>query len=172
MKESHVRSLVKGFTWRIIGTMDTIMLSFIITGHIETALKIGFTEFFTKIVLYYLHERIWFKFKIGLAKVEKHDGTVFFEDKRWKSLIKGISWRFFGTMDTIILATFWTGDYSKAFGIGFAELFSKIFLYYLHERIWSTIKWAREPDIIANSGENVKKEIEIEKISNIYENDR
>src|SRR6186713_232733 len=59
MTDSHTRSFVKGVTWRALGTMDTIMLSFIVTGNIGDALKIGFTEVVTKIILFYLHERLW-----------------------------------------------------------------------------------------------------------------
>lgn len=58
-KESHTRSVLKAVTWRIIGTLDTILLSWIFTGRLLVALSIGGAEFFTKTVLYYLHERAW-----------------------------------------------------------------------------------------------------------------
>ena len=74
MKETHLRSFIKGMTWRIIGTADTILLSYIFTGNIGTALKIGFIELFTKILLYYFHERIWMKYHIGQhILIEKSD---------------------------------------------------------------------------------------------------
>lgn len=167
MKESHLRSVIKGISWRVIGTMDTMMLSFVITGEFTTALKIGFTEFFTKIALYYLHERVWAKLKIGITKVEKPDGVVVLEDKHWKSLVKGFSWRFFGTMDTILLATLWTGDYSKALGIGFAELFTKVFLYYLHERVWHRIKWGKTEVIVSTPEDKIPTDLEFPKVTNI-----
>lgn len=58
-KESHIRSVVKGVTWRMVGTVDTIVLSYIFTGKIKTAVAIGATEVFTKVFLYYMHERLW-----------------------------------------------------------------------------------------------------------------
>lgn len=58
-KESHLRSVLKGFTWRIIATTTTITIAYFITGTIGDALKIGFIEFFGKIFIYYLHERLW-----------------------------------------------------------------------------------------------------------------
>lgn len=58
-KESHLRSILKGFTWRIIATSTTITIAYFITGTIGDALKIGFIEFFGKIFIYYLHERLW-----------------------------------------------------------------------------------------------------------------
>ena len=59
MRDSHSRSFVKGVSWRALGTIDTITLSYIVTGSISNSIKIGITEILTKIVLYYLHERVW-----------------------------------------------------------------------------------------------------------------
>ncbi len=59
VKESHLRSLLKGFTWRIVATSTTITIAWIITGEVGDALKIGGIEFIAKILIYYLHERAW-----------------------------------------------------------------------------------------------------------------
>jgi len=59
LREWHGRSLVKAASWRAIGSIDTFILSWIFTGEIKTAGTIAFTEVFTKIGLYYLHERAW-----------------------------------------------------------------------------------------------------------------
>jgi uncharacterized membrane protein len=58
-REAHSRSLVKAVSWRITGTIDTFIISFIITGHAVLAGSIAGTELLTKILLYYFHERIW-----------------------------------------------------------------------------------------------------------------
>jgi len=58
-KESHLRSVLKGFTWRILATTTTIAIAYAITGEVGTALSIGAIEFVGKIFIYYLHERIW-----------------------------------------------------------------------------------------------------------------
>ena len=63
--ETHYRSLIKSITWRVTGTLDTILISFIVTGKIKIALSIGMVELITKTGLYYLHERIWNKIKCG-----------------------------------------------------------------------------------------------------------
>jgi uncharacterized membrane protein len=66
---SHKRHLVKTVTWRIVGTLDTIILSGLITGDWKIGLAIGGVEVITKMVLYYLHERVWYKFsKYGVKK--------------------------------------------------------------------------------------------------------
>lgn len=58
---SYKRHIAKTISWRAIGTLDTIILSGIITGSWELGLAIGGVEVFTKMILYFLHERIWYK---------------------------------------------------------------------------------------------------------------
>lgn len=67
-KESHLRSVIKGITWRILGTLDTMLISYIITGNTKMAVSIGGLEVFTKLVLYYLHERAWQVAPIGTIR--------------------------------------------------------------------------------------------------------
>jgi uncharacterized membrane protein len=58
-REAHSRSLAKAISWRITGTIDTFVISFIITGKASVAGSIAAIELITKIVLYYFHERLW-----------------------------------------------------------------------------------------------------------------
>jgi uncharacterized membrane protein len=57
--EAATRSLAKAVSWRITGTIDTFVISSIITGRFAVAGSIAATELFTKVMLYYFHERIW-----------------------------------------------------------------------------------------------------------------
>jgi uncharacterized membrane protein len=59
---SHKRHILKTITWRVVGTIDTILLSWLITGSFKIGLSIGGVEVVTKMILYYLHERFWYKF--------------------------------------------------------------------------------------------------------------
>ena len=63
--ERPVRSVVKSISWRIIGTLDTIVIAYFITGKVGMALTIGSIEFFTKMFLYFFHERAWNIIKWG-----------------------------------------------------------------------------------------------------------
>lgn len=65
MAEKRYRSLLKTVSWRITGTIDTIIISYLITGQLDWAISIGLVEVFTKLILYYFHERIWDRLKIG-----------------------------------------------------------------------------------------------------------
>lgn len=59
LEEQRVRSVTKALSWRIVGTIDTMVISWIITGRLGIAISIGSIEVITKMVLYYFHERIW-----------------------------------------------------------------------------------------------------------------
>lgn len=61
------RHFAKTITWRIIGTIDTMFLGWIISGNPMIGLKIGGLEMLTKMVLYYAHERVWYKSNYGLV---------------------------------------------------------------------------------------------------------
>lgn len=61
MKESKLRSLLKTLTWRITATLTTIGIAYFIIGDVSVALAIGGIEFFAKMIIYYMHERLWSK---------------------------------------------------------------------------------------------------------------
>ncbi|MCL6295532.1 DUF2061 domain-containing protein [Jejuia spongiicola] len=63
--EKVKRSLAKTISWRIIGTLDTLILSWIIIGEVSTAAAIASVEFVSKMILYFFHERAWNKIKWG-----------------------------------------------------------------------------------------------------------
>ena len=125
--ESHFRSVLKGISWRIVGTIDTMVLSYFISGNALMAVKIGFTEIVTKVALFYVHERVWLHF---VPNAQQTNVT---------SLIKAVSWRTVGTIDTMLLAWFYTGNPVLGLKIGFAEVFTKIVLFYLHDRLWARV---------------------------------
>ncbi|HAB28948.1 MAG: hypothetical protein CMP05_03470 [Xanthomarina sp.] len=130
---SHKRHIAKSITWRIVGTIDTIILSWIISGDPFVGLKIGMAEVVTKMIFYYFHERAWFK--INLSK----DGKIL--ESRKRHIAKTFTWRIVGTMDTMIIAWIISGNPLTGLKIGFAEVVTKMLLYYFHERIWYKINF-------------------------------
>lgn len=54
-------SVIKTISWRVIGTIDTMLISYILTGETAIAMSIGGIEVMSKMLLYYLHERAWVK---------------------------------------------------------------------------------------------------------------
>ncbi len=57
--EAHRRSIAKAVTWRVMASLDTFVISFLVTGRVGIAGSIAGIEMLTKIAFYYLHERIW-----------------------------------------------------------------------------------------------------------------
>jgi uncharacterized membrane protein len=57
--DKPLKSIMKSVSWRIVGTIDTMIISYFITGRVTVAISIGSVEVFTKTVLYYFHERLW-----------------------------------------------------------------------------------------------------------------
>ena len=133
INESHVRSIVKGISWRMIATSDTFLVVFIITClldqcSVENAIKIGVIEFFLKLLIYYAHERVWLKI------------IKSFTFSKQQSLFKTISWRFVATTTTFLISGAVLNDFNEiALFIALLELISKFILYYVHERIWIKI---------------------------------
>lgn len=135
MAKTYRRHIAKSITWRVVGTIDTIILSWVITGNPLTGLKIGFSEIITKMILYYFHERVWFNIKAGINK----NG-----DSRKRHIAKTITWRIVGTIDTMALAWVISGNPLIGLKIGIVELITKMLLYYFHERMWYNSNYGLE----------------------------
>jgi uncharacterized membrane protein len=133
------RHLAKTVSWRFIGTLDTMVLSWFISGDLSVGLKIGGFELISKMVLYYFHEQLWFKSSITNTN-KRH-------------LLKTFSWRAIGTLDTIIIGWLITGNPLTALKIGGAEVFSKMLLYFGHEKLWYKINYGLT---LRNKGKRLK----------------
>jgi uncharacterized membrane protein len=65
LEEKLQRSLAITVSWRVVGTIATVIISYIITGTLALAFSIGIIELISKLVLYFFHERAWNKIKWG-----------------------------------------------------------------------------------------------------------
>jgi len=68
---SIYRHIAKTISWRIVGTIDTMVLGFFVTGDIKMAMAIGGLEVFSKMILYFVHERVWYNIKFGVKNTDK-----------------------------------------------------------------------------------------------------
>ena len=136
-RESHLRSLIKGISWRIVATSDTILIVLLITcltGNcsIDQAIKIGVIEFTIKFIAYYAHERIW---QNALKNGRLSSNRI---------LYKTVSWRILATSMTFIISgTILNAFNEVALYIALVELVTKFALYYLHERMWIKLPLGR-----------------------------
>ena len=76
MHEKPYRSVVKTISWRTVGTLDTMIVSYFVTGSLVMAASIGSIEVVTKMILYYFHERAWNKISFGRVKEEAVDYQI------------------------------------------------------------------------------------------------
>ena len=76
MNDKPWRSAAKAMSWRLMGTCDTIVISWLLSGKLNVALSIGVVELFTKMFLYYSHERVWDKIALGRKKSSTTDYQI------------------------------------------------------------------------------------------------
>ena len=129
----HIRSILKGISWRLIAFVDTIIVVLFITCLLgncsfEKALKIGTSEFFIKFIIFYLHEQFWLWFYGHQATLNK------------EVLYKTVSWRVVATITTFIISGIVLDMFNEiALFIALTELMTKFGLYYMHEKLWLKI---------------------------------
>lgn len=121
MKATKIH-LLKTISWRIIGTIDTLVFAWIFSNDLSLSIGISAVTFFTKMIWYYLHEKAWFNSSIN--------------NPNKVHLYKTFTWRFIGTIDTIIFSWIILGDPVSSLKIGIAETITKMILYYFHEKLW------------------------------------
>ncbi|MFT6796630.1 MAG: putative membrane protein [Parvicella sp.] len=63
--ERPIRSVAKAISWRVIGTLDTLLISYLLTRKVALAASIASIDFVTKMFLYFFHERLWNKINWG-----------------------------------------------------------------------------------------------------------
>ena len=134
------RHIAKTITWRIVGSLDTWLISWFLVYYFgenpeqatEAASYITGLELITKTIFYYFHERIWY----GLNWIT--------DNQKLRHIIKTISWRLVGAIDTIFLVFIvyyflfnsTEGASKAALSMFSIEIVTKMVLYYFHERIW------------------------------------
>lgn len=140
--ETKRRSIVKALTWRVIASLDTMVIAYFVTGgDFIKAISIGGFEIITKMVIYFFHERAWNNIKWGKRIEDLPDVKT--ADTKKRSIVKATTWRALGTIDTFILSTFFTKNVKQATGIALIELITKPILYFLHERFWNSVFWGK-----------------------------
>jgi uncharacterized membrane protein len=134
------RHVAKSLSWRCIGSLDTLLFAWLVTGNFSDGLNVSLITTITKLVWYYIHERFWF------------NSTITDSNKR--HLIKTFSWRIIGTIDTIIFGWILTGNPFIGLKIGGIETISKMILYFGHEKLWYKINFGLD---MRNKAKRLKK---------------
>lgn len=101
---------------------------------LETASLIAVTEIATKMVFYFLHERFWARSRWGISVI---DGRR--SESLRRTTTKTATWRTIASIDTTVLGLIYTGSIATALSIGGLEIFTKMLLYFIHERVWTRL---------------------------------
>ena len=136
MENSRKRHIAKTFTWRVIATGTTFVLTLIFfrddPNATEKASWVALFEAITKMVIYYYHERVWYSIKLNIKSSLRH-------------LYKTLTWRVLASLTTFILAIIFfkdePGAIEKASGVALVESVLKMLFYYFHERLWYKSKF-------------------------------
>lgn len=137
------RHVAKSLSWRLIGSIDTLLFAWLVTGSFYEGLNVSLLTTFTKLIWYYIHEQVWFRSSV--------------KDSNKRHILKTFSWRFIGTLDTIIFSWFITGNPFIGLKIGLFETVSKMLLYFGHEKLWYKINYGLD---LRNKGKRLKKLLE------------
>lgn len=132
-KDSPKRSLAKTISWRFVGAIDTTIISWLLTGNPLNGFHMGLADTASKLLFFYLHERIWEHFNTINNKklVELQKGK-----NRRIHLLKALTWRTFSSSLTFFLGWVILNSAKTGLIIAGIEFFTKFMLYYLHERLW------------------------------------
>ena len=63
--DTHRRSILKTISWRVVATLLTGVVTFVVTGRVDLAVTVGLGDSIAKFFTYYLHERMWSKIRFG-----------------------------------------------------------------------------------------------------------
>ena len=129
------RHLAKSLSWRFIGSIDTFIFVWLITGDVTEGINLSGITTITKLLWYYIHEQRWFKSSIA--------------DSNKRHIIKTFSWRFVGTIDTVFFGWIITGNPLIGLKIGLFETASKMLLYFWHEKLWYKINFGLDRKILS-----------------------
>ncbi|MEN8188006.1 MAG: DUF2061 domain-containing protein [Bacteroidota bacterium] len=139
--ETKRRSAAKAVTWRVLATIDTAIISFLLTGSVKIAVSIGVFENIAKIVIYFFHERGWNLVKWGKRPCGTDEDKT--KDTEKRSILKAATWSIVGAITTISIAYILTVPLKTSILIGVIEIFTRFLFYFIHERFWNKVKWGK-----------------------------
>ena len=137
------RHIAKSISWRILGSIDTLLFAWLITGDFNEGLSMSGITTVTKLVWYYFHEQFWLKSSVV--------------DSNKRHVIKTFTWRIIGTIDTVLFGWMITGNPFEGLQIGMAETITKLLLYFGHEKLWYRVNYGLDRRNRGKRLKNLKK---------------
>jgi len=138
-EETHLRSIAKVVSWRVLITVSHMVNALIVTGSLLMGLKIAGMALVINSTLFWIHERLWNYFQWNRRKDERLE----FREGQTRSISKIVTWRVLITVSNFIIPFIITGSWgSAALFAGMATVVNMI-LFWSHERLWNWVRWGR-----------------------------
>ena len=140
MKVTKNRSILKTISYRIVGFINTFLISFFVISYGSenfdtiSPLYVALIVLILKMITYYIHERVWNSFKYGRINQKVI---------RLRSFFKALTWRLAASTITFFSAIFITSNLDWTKSIIIYEIMSGLLIYYIHERVWNKTQWGR-----------------------------
>src|SRR5258706_4144995 len=132
--DSNSRSIVKALSYRILGSVATAVIYFVLTRNAGMSLGAGALDSIVKIGMYFVHERLWNLIDYGRGV--DADATT-------RSIAKAMSYRVLGSASTALIFYVLSRDAKLSLGGGLVDSVLKIGVYFIHERLWNHISYGR-----------------------------
>jgi uncharacterized membrane protein len=137
--ETHLRTIIKIISWRILITVSHMVNALIVTGSLLMGIKIAGLALIINSALFWVHERSWNILQWNRRENEK----LTFAEGQPRSISKIITWRVLITVSNFVIPFIMTGSWGQAaLFAGMATVVNMI-LYWSHERLWNFIRWGK-----------------------------
>jgi uncharacterized membrane protein len=141
--ETHVRTIAKMISWRIILTISHFVNGYIVTGSMVSAAAIAGVSAILNSVLYWLHERSW-----NYAQWNRKDAsTTMFVDGQPRTISKILTWRVIITGSNFVVPLILTGSWGIAAAFVSIAIVVNMCIFYVHERIWNKVAWGKTASV-------------------------
>ncbi len=140
MKVTKNRSILKTISYRIVGFINTFLISFCVISYgsenfdATSPFYVALIVMILKMIAYYIHERVWNLYKYGRINQKVI---------RLRSFFKALTWRLAASTITFISAMLITSNLDWTKSIVIYEIMSGLLIYYIHERVWNKTQWGR-----------------------------
>jgi len=138
--ETHLRTIVKVISWRVLITVSHMVNAFIVTGSLLMGVKIAGLALVINSALFWIHERFWNIFGWNRREAEKLN----FSEGQPRSISKVVSWRVLITVSNFIIPFIMTGSWGQAVLFAGMATIVNMALYWGHERLWNIIRWGKK----------------------------
>jgi len=138
--EQYLRTLAKVVSWRLVQIIIFTVNTYIITGNLTLGFQLAGIGLVINSILYWAHERLWNKADWGRVSNQ----SKIFSEQQFRAINKMITWKILMIISLYLIAFISTSNSKVSFSIMSSIILVNFFAFWLHERIWNSIKWGKQ----------------------------